>query len=161
MRHIGDKMIFSDLGTVEALADWEYIKSRVMKGRMNDPFILTTERKRDLTLLKEVRDDALLISRFDEDFKNIGTLPAPRDKDHPNILFSGSQTAMNKKEELESFLQRLTMAATGEAFLITPMLIIVLKSLLTTFLTTSLCVVAFGFVPALHLDKLSMACREL
>ena len=45
------------------------------------------------------------------------------------------------------------MAAIGGAFLIRPMLIMVLhKSLLTTFLTSSLCVVFFGLILAFVLD---------
>jgi hypothetical protein len=46
------------------------------------------------------------------------------------------------------------MAAIGGAFLIGPMLLMVLhKTLLTTLLTSSICVFAFGLLMAMFLEK--------
>jgi len=60
----------------------------------------------------------------------------------------------NKKETFELFMQRLLMAAIGGAFLVGPMLVMVLhRSVLTSLLTASLCVVAFGLTMAIYLEK--------
>jgi hypothetical protein len=88
----------------EALSDWEYIKACASKGRMKDPYILTTERTRDFTLLKEAAKsfreepldrpwarDGFLISKLDDDIRSLGTLPEPRDKGQPELLFGGSR----------------------------------------------------------------------
>jgi len=46
------------------------------------------------------------------------------------------------------------MAAIGGAFLVGPMLVMVLhRSVLTSLLTASLCVVAFGLTMAIYLEK--------
>ena len=61
---------------------------------------------------------------------------------------------MNRPDDFKRFWERLFMAAIGGAFLIGPMLLMVLhKSLLTTLLTTSLCVASFGVLMAFYLDK--------
>jgi hypothetical protein len=129
---------------------------------MHDPFIMTTEKTCDTTLMKEMakkwREDAIprahhpqhraYIAKFDENMKDFRLIPEPRDNGEWEA-FGGSRNVINRKENFELFLKRLWMAALGGAFLIAPMLLMVLqKSLFTTLLTTSFCVVAFGFIMA-------------
>jgi len=151
----------------KAIAEWELIKSSALRGKMNDPFILTTEKTLDLTLLKEVakkwreradfrhkRGDYLL-PKFDNDIKSLGKLSEPRDKGKARFeMFGGSRTVMNYNKAFEAFVKRVGMAGVGGTFLIGPMLLMVLhKSLLTSLLTASICVFAFGLVLATFLDR--------
>ena len=152
----------------EALQDWEYIKKSALKGKFDDPFIMTPEKSHDLALLKEVvqewrknaaspreffRDDEkYLISKLEEDIKRLAKLTKPRDK-YYWPLFGGSRNVVNQKEATTQFLKRISMAAISRAFLIGPMLVMVLhKSLLTTLLTSSVCVIVFGIILAFALD---------
>jgi hypothetical protein len=82
-------------------------------------------------------DEKYLISKLEEDIKRLGKLTEPQDK-HDWPLFGGSRNVVNQKEATTQFLKRISMAAIGGAFLIRPVLIMVLhKSLLTTLLTSS------------------------
>jgi hypothetical protein len=153
---------------VQALADWESIKACAANGRMDDPFILTTSRLRDLTLIREeisnfARKATTMTadqqakyepSKISQDTKSLEAFPKPHDKGKPDTLFGGSRTEMHRKTKFENFLQRLIMAGVGGAFLIGPMLIMVLKNtLLASLLTTAICVVVFGFTLAVYLDQ--------
>jgi hypothetical protein len=152
----------------QALQDWEYIKKSALKGH-DDPFIMTSWKSHDSALLKEVvrewrekaassrdslrEDDKYLISKLEEDIKRLGKLSEPWDK-HDWPLFGGSRFDVNEKEATTQFLKRISMAAIGGTFLIGPMLIMVLhKSLLTTLLTSSVCVILFGVILAFALDN--------
>ncbi|PQE04237.1 VIT family domain-containing protein [Rutstroemia sp. NJR-2017a BVV2] len=147
---------------VQALTDWEKIKACAAKGRMNDPFILTTSRLRDKNLINEsLKEFFEKTSSMTSDQKADYHIPKlhqdvaqPHDKNRSSTLFGGSRTEMHRKAKFENFLQRLAMAGVGGAFLIGPMLLMVLKkTLLTTLLTTSVCVIAFGFTLAVYLDQ--------
>ena len=48
-----------------ALEDWGYIKQCALKGKMNDPFIVTTEKELDDVLLKEVAENWGNTRQFD------------------------------------------------------------------------------------------------
>lgn len=128
---------------------------------------MTSEKSHDLTLFKEVaeewRKDALvereysttkfLVSRLDKDIRRIGKFVEPHDK-YQWEMFGGSRNIVNQKEATKQLLKRISMAVIGGAFLIGPMLVMVLhKSLLTTFLTSSVFVVIFGIVLAFALDN--------
>jgi hypothetical protein len=145
--------------TVQALQDWDYISRCALKGRLKDPFFLTTKRTSDFKLLKELlnleqeratdtRDsDFYWVSKLEEDIKVLDNLPPPKDQGNEETVFGSSRIASNSEDRYERGLKRLYMAALGGIFLIGPMLIMVLhKSLLTTLLTTSLCVVIFGLL---------------
>ena len=150
------------------MEDWDYIKQTALKGIMNDPFIVTTEKELDRVLLKEMAQKW-------EETRQLGTNPTmeqrmakltavingaagdqrhePRDKDKWKMLKAPRHIG-NKKETFELFMQRLLMAAIGGAFLVGPMLVMVLhRSVLTSLLTASLCVVAFGLTMAIYLEK--------
>jgi hypothetical protein len=154
---------------VEALQDWEYIKKSALKGKFDDPFVMTSEKNQKLALLKEVvqewrkkssipkrfffrNDEKYLISKLEEDIKRLEKLTEPRDK-HDWPLFGDSRNVVNQKEATTQFLKRISMSAIGGAFLIGPILVMVLhKSLLTTLLASSVCVILFGIILAFALD---------
>jgi hypothetical protein len=153
---------------VQALTDWESIKAYAAKGRLDDPFILSTARLRDSNLINEemkkywdkttsmagdMRADYNILT-IHQDLQSLEAFVEPNDKNQPYTLFGGSRTEIHRKIKFENFLQRLIMAGVGGAFLVGPMLIMVLKkTLLTTLLTTAICVVAFGFTLAVYLDQ--------
>ncbi len=89
-----------------------------------------------------------LLYKIDRDLRMLMKLPERADQDIDTglfELFGGSRNTLNKKEEFAAFMQRLGMAIAGRVFLVVPMLIMVLqKGLLTSLLTTSLFVFAFG-----------------
>lgn len=67
--------------------------------------------------------------------------------------FGGSRTVANRLSERQQLLKKIGMALLGGAFLTGPMLIMVLhKGLLTTLLTTYICVAVFGLVMAVFLE---------
>jgi hypothetical protein len=151
-----------------ALEDWDYIKQCALKGKMNDPFIVTTEKELDDVLLKEMAEKWGNTRHFDtnstlEERKvklrsaihgAVGSMHhEPRDKN----LWKELKTPRhinNREDAFELFMLRLRMAAIGGAFMIGPMLIMVLhRSLLTSLLTASLCVVAFGLILTIYLEK--------
>jgi hypothetical protein len=153
---------------VRALKDWEYIKDCARKGK-NDPFLVSSENTLDLQLLKEVgkswrreakqaeddlwESEKYLPEKFDADTTLFRKLAEPVDMGKLK-MFGGSRTLMNQKEAFEQFLKRISMACIGGAFLIGPMLIMVLhQSLLTTLLTASIGVATFGLIMALFLEK--------
>jgi hypothetical protein len=97
-------------------------------------------------------DEKYLISKLEEDIKRLAKLTKPRDK-YYWPLFGGSRNVVNQKEATTQFLKRISMAAIGGAFLMGPMLVMVLhKSLLTSLLTSSVCVIVFGVILAFALD---------
>lgn len=158
---------------MEALQDLDYSNQCALKGD-NDPFLVTTKKTVDRLLIKEIEEkwlreardsahdswslygcdkDRYLIPRLEEDIRMVGELAEVRDKAKIE-LFGGSRNARNKNEALKSFLQRVGMACLGGALLIGPMILMVLhKSLLTTLLTTSVCVFIFGLIMAKALDQ--------
>jgi ABC-type bacteriocin/lantibiotic exporter with double-glycine peptidase domain len=154
--------------TEVALEDWDYIKQTALKGIMNDPFIVTTEKELDRVLLKEMAQKWKETQQFGTNptmKRRMAKLTAvingaagdqhhePRDKDKWKMLKAPRHIG-NKKETFELFMQRLLMAAIGGAFLVGPMLVMVLhRSVLTSLLTASLCVVAFGLTMAIYLEK--------
>jgi hypothetical protein len=144
-----------------ALEDWDYIKQCALKGKMNDPFIVTTEKELDYVLLKEMAEKWGNTRQFDTNStleeRKVKLRSAihgePRDKN----LWKELKTPRhidNRKDAFELFMLRLRMAAIGGAFMVGPMLIMVLhRSLLTSLLTASLCVVAFGLILTIYLEK--------
>ena len=163
---------------MKALQDWDYCKQCALRGQEHDPFIVTTKRTIDREIIQGVveewRSESLYLeqrmdsgdflvskleearhpfSRLEKDLGKVGKLAEARDEDNIN-LFRGPRNVLNRKEALERFLQRVGMAFIGGAFLIGPMILMVLhKGLLTTLLTTSICVFAFGLVMAMFLDR--------
>jgi len=77
----------------------------------------------------------------------------PRDGNNWRMITEARHIG-NKKDAFALFLKRLRMAAIEGAFLLGPMLMMVLhRSVLTSLLTTSLCVIAFGLTLAIYLEK--------
>ncbi|CZR51373.1 uncharacterized protein PAC_01248 [Phialocephala subalpina] len=154
----------------DALRDWDYMTKCALRGVSKDPFIVTTDKMLDLLLLEEVVDEWRkdvcgssrhnlrvrsdhLLSKLDEDIRKIVKLTKPRESKRWE-MFGGSGNIGNQEEAFAKFLRRLGMLGVGWSFLIGPMLLMVLrKSLLTTLLTTSLCVLAFGMYMTWVLDE--------
>jgi hypothetical protein len=146
------------------LQDWDYSKQCAPRGKENDPFIVTTKKTIGYEMIQGIAEelykntewraeDQYWFSKLEEDMKKTGKLAEPRERDGA-VLFGGPRNVMNEKEALKCFLRRIGMAGIGGAFLIGPMILMVLhKGLLTTLLTTSLCVCAFGLIMAIFLDQ--------
>lgn len=145
------------------MTDWEFIKSSALNGRNEDPFILTTEKTADRRLIQDVaeewREDYSTyitkdLDKFNRDYGRSWRPADPADGGIPDLEFFGSRVDMNRKQAAKAYLNKVVMAAIGGAFLIGPMLLMVLhKTLLTTLLTSSICVFAFGLLMAMFLEK--------
>lgn len=136
------------------------------KAGGKDPFLVTTRKTLDGFVIKEFATEWLTnaqnpvrygpqlnVDAMKQDLKNLPKLADPIDKDNW-LLFGGSRGEINKHEARERFLQRVGMAAIGGAFLIGPMLIMVLhESRVTSLVTSSVCVAAFGLVVVVYLEK--------
>lgn len=86
----------------------------------------------------------------DLDDSNFGP---PLDAHNIKVL-GGVRTKRNAEAKLKGYLMRLVMATIGGLFLIGPMLFMVLRNdRNTTLVTTSVCVIVFGFVMAYLLDQ--------
>ena len=162
-----------------ALEDWQRIKKHALNGRAEDPFIVTTDKADDLALIMEITESTQetiveldsdsdaegnivrAFSRIDieekdeiakADLDRLKKLPEPSDAEKLS-LYAGSRIMMNRQEKLQGIAIRLGMALIGGAFLIVPMLIMVLvKGNVTALVTTSVFVVTFGVALALYLD---------
>ena len=131
---------------------------RQCAAREDDPFTVKTSRTLDAAMVREqlgvirsalTSDDSELLEQCDRD----SSFLEPKDSDKPEI-FGGFRTQMNEKSKLQAFIQRLLMAAAAWAFIIGPMLLMVLSNTkLTALLTTSVCVFAFGVLMARVLEK--------
>lgn len=149
---------------VEAVKDWDDIQKIALKGRETDPFVLTTDKTLDRVVLEEVASSWAEGFRADEEIERIlpemgadfpfSTLPHPSDRKEKRFkTYGGSRTMANGLSEKQQLLKRIGMALLGGAFLIGPILIMVLhKSLPTTLLTTSICAAVFGLVTAIFLE---------
>lgn len=174
-------MTSSRYSLATALEDWQRIKKHALNGRSKDPFIVTTDKADDLALIMEITEstqerrvvsiDGSLTSDVGEDERNfrdfdienkdeiakadldrLKRLPEPPDAEKLS-LHAGSRMIMNREEKLQGLAIRLGMALIGGAFLIVPMLIMVLvPGNVTALVTTSVFVFTFGVALALSLD---------
>jgi uncharacterized membrane protein len=140
------------------LRDWDYTNKRAVKNEEKDPFVVTTKIDLDDILFNQVgqkfREDRsdggdYLISELDEATANAKERADNRRK---SVLFK-PRNATKEGAETRAFLGRVGMACLGGVFLIGPMLLMVLhKTLVTTLVTSSVCVFAFGIVMAGFID---------
>jgi hypothetical protein len=144
---------------VQALKDWDYIQTCVKLGVEKDPFILSTRRTVDKLLINGVAKEkwlAMVDARdsMNADIAKLNILAPPLDEDNWVLFGGGSRSAFNSKQARKELLERIGMACLGGMFLIGPMLIMVLHpSRLTSLLTSSMCVLAFGLVLSWFLEK--------
>lgn len=125
-----------------------------------DPFFLST----DWTLHRAVLKDFASAVDID-DFENsieLGRVLRPvREHTLPKVVdrydvkrFGMTRTMTLKELDWEVYRKNVGMAVLGGAFLIGPMLVMVLHpGLITSLVTTSVCVFAFGMVVALFLEN--------
>lgn len=87
-------------------------------------------------------------------FKPGNGLGDPIDKDMVVRMGGGTRSSKNQTEMAEQYTRKVAMAVIGGAFLIVPMLVMVLRpGLATSLVTTSVCVFAFGLVMCVFLTK--------
>lgn len=90
-----------------------------------------------------------MIKQFDDVF----SFPTPKDVKNPEVL-GGLRNKINKQRKLKAFAVRITMAAAAWAFIVGPMLLMVLNNTrLTALCTASVCVFAFGMLMAWVMEK--------
>ena len=81
------------------------------------------------------------------------SFPGPKDLKEPDIV-GGLRNRVNRETQFRAFNVRLAMAGLGWAFIVGPMLLMVLSDTKVTALcTSSVCVFAFGVLMARTLEK--------
>ena len=94
-------------------------------------------------------DDSVRLQQYEKD----SSFPGPTDIKAPEIL-GGLRHKMNKETQFRAFNIRLAMAGLGWAFIVGPMLLMVLSDTKVTALcTSSACVFAFGILMAKTLER--------
>ena len=154
---------------VEALRNLDYITACAQRGELDDPFLVTTKKTLHRRLIEEIEadyrsrgDDPFRSGLRTEDFERFrkdmamlhgGALATPLD-DRNVLRFGSTRGLRNRQAALKGYLERLVMAVMGGAFLVAPMLIMVLApSLVTSLVTTCVFVFAFSLVISFFLEK--------
>ncbi|KAK0707808.1 hypothetical protein B0H67DRAFT_647950 [Lasiosphaeris hirsuta] len=155
-----------------ALRDWDFMKQCALRGK-RDPYVVTTEKVDDSILIQEFmmnlnderdrqydqlhdEDDAYNqpVTKLERDLEFLSDQQSPSADNAKLELFAGSRNMMNRQDRVKAFFQRISMALLGGAFLIAPMLIMVLHDTrLTALFTSSAFVVSFGVAISFYLDK--------
>lgn len=131
-----------------------------------DPFVVSTDYAMQRRLLREVEGswherrmsitDRERSKRFLDDMEQLtAKYGLANTVDHDNVLRfgGGTRSSMNRKEMVEQYTRKVAMAIIGGSFLIAPMLIMVLHpGLVTSLVTTSACILAFGLVMSIFLN---------
>ncbi|KAH6635769.1 hypothetical protein F5144DRAFT_545953 [Chaetomium tenue] len=144
----------------EAVRDWQFMMQCHSAGAELDPFILTTRRMPDYELIQkgdiDFRDYAQTLppEEIFDDYHDLPQFPQRSQTWDDVDRTSGGRGARLRQTEWQLFLERLIMAFTGGAFLVGPMLLMVLvNTLVASLATTAVCVLAFGLVMSLVLEK--------
>lgn len=130
-----------------------------------DPFVLSTDLTMQRASLQEVqrewqeRHGNSLTQQGRDQFTTdmrllTEELALDRPLDNKPIKRFGGETRTEKAKQdwIQEYTEKVAMAVTGGAFLIAPMLVMVLHpGLVTSLVTTSACVFAFGLVMAIFL----------
>lgn len=120
-------------------------------GHPHDPFYITGERFIDRWMLHfamKDREDPRDPLQWANPMGNWET------GEHRPEPIGGTRDENVRKARVKGFRQRLGVAVVGGAFLIGPMWLMVLhNTLYTALVSTTVCVVIFGFVMALRLDR--------
>ena len=133
------------------------------KGDHKDPLILSIKKSLDRVMFWKVedkfrkqwsQDPHCVISQLDDDIKAARKCVSV-DKSSNPVGNMEPRNVVNKRPKMEGSLKRLVMACLGGAFLIGPMLLVVLNGggQLTLLFTPSVCVFAFGVAMAIFLDN--------
>lgn len=136
---------------VQAWRDWDYMNE--CAGRKKDPFVMQSSKCLEAAILREhlagIRPTVVQNAQYSFDSSFAG----PKDTEDPEYV-GGYRTKTNQETKLRAFSVRLAMAAIGWAFIVGPILVMVLHNSRTTALcTTSVCVFAFGVLVARALEK--------
>ena len=131
-----------------------------LRGELDDNFIITSNEKYQRAMIKECIEDHQNENeladddqhRLERDLRRLRSYSPPRYASNA-ALFGGSRTELNQREAFEKYVQRTAMAVFGSAFLIGPMLIMVLyPSRTTSLVTTTVSVVLFAMLVAALLE---------
>ncbi|KAF3011355.1 hypothetical protein E8E14_007893 [Neopestalotiopsis sp. 37M] len=133
---------------VQALQDYDYMGQFIWQS--GDPFIITGERFVDRCMLDAAmkglgNDDDLRLIKPTRKWEDEFVIPAPiggtRDRNLQTVLWKG-------------FFERMLLAILGSIFLVGPMWLMVLhNTIYTALITTTACILIFGFAMALSLTK--------
>lgn len=135
---------------MQGLQDYDYMGQYMWQP--NDPFYVTGERFVERKMMQsamrgmENEADPLLWA------KSMRRWTTARDRPTP---IAGMRDGNLREAWIKGFRQRVGVATVGAAFLIAPMWLMVLhNTVYTALVSTTVCVMVFGLVMALWLDKL-------
>lgn len=149
---------------VEAWKNLEFM-TETRKKKVFDPFVISADLTMQRAVLQEVQRkwsrrhlNSLSPESVDKFLKDMEPLTEkfglddPVDK-KPVKRFGGeTRSARAQQDWIQEYTEKVAMAVVGGAFLIAPMLVMVLHpGLVTSLVTTSACVFAFGLVMAIFL----------
>ena len=136
---------------VQAWREWDYMNE--CAGRKKDPFVLQSSKCLEAAILREHLAGIRPTVGQDTQYKSDSSFAGPKDAKDPEYV-GGYRTKTNQETKLKAFFMRLAMAAIGWAFIVGPILVMVLHNSRTTALcTTSVCVLAFGVLVARALER--------
>ncbi|KAI1801264.1 hypothetical protein F4811DRAFT_574327 [Daldinia bambusicola] len=138
---------------VAATRDNDYIKTCVDRD-IHDPFVIRSERKVDAAVLQAALSE-IPTEKLDKEIFNMrgrGKRPkfnlVPPLEKHATAI-GGTRAEMTQKQRTAEFVTRVIVSVIGGAFLIVPVLIMVLvKSTYTSLITTTVFVFIGGFAAA-------------
>lgn len=155
------------MNAVEAIRNLTYMTEFRERDTKHDPFRVSTDWTLQRTVMKDITSEALDPTNLEWDgnlsedriiqfLKELSPYGPHEPGDQDVKRFWDTRTNAAKAQKRENYAKRAVMAVIGGAFLVGPMLIMVLHpGLVTSLVTTSACVVVFGLVIALPglLDK--------
>lgn len=132
-----------------------------------DPFALSTDQTMQLAILRDIEKKyraAIPVSSatYDQFRLDMRYLRRAEKRGRFKVVdnhfvqrFGGAtRSEANKKDKAQEYTKRVLMAVIGGGFLIGPMLVMVLhRGLVTSLVTTSVCVFAFGLVMCRFVDE--------
>ncbi|KAK3327037.1 hypothetical protein B0T19DRAFT_474898 [Cercophora scortea] len=135
----------------KALQDYDYMTKCSQLRR--DPFLVTGERFIDDYVI--FRGMKVLGIEYDREWKREPEpIPVPDPWEEDCQPIGGTRNDNISKSWIKSFRERVNMAVLGGVFLVGPMWLMMLhNTLYTSLVSTTICVVVFGFVIALLLEK--------
>ncbi len=122
--------------------------------RLEDPFLASGEHFVDYWVIKQAINSAKHRQQFlARDFEPAPSLTPWKGREDTNPI-GGTRSETVRNARIKGFVKRVTIAACGGAFLVGPMWLMVLHhTKYTALVSTTVCVVAFGFFMASFLER--------
>lgn len=140
---------------VAAVKDYDFVKSCVDRGILDDPFVVVTERVIDGAVLRSLLNNEISAEQRKADgLETITkeTFAPPLEKESQPI--GGTRLARTEKQKTEDFISRVVFSLVGGVFLVAPMWLMVLHNTkYTALISTSVFVIAAGVVAAWKLEQ--------